>query len=65
MSAQPASAPQSNVNHSQGGSGMTFLGWTIGALAGIAAYLWPGAPGSASLEGIALPPQTVVSPNLH
>ncbi|EPS95086.1 hypothetical protein FOMPIDRAFT_1133117 [Fomitopsis schrenkii] len=45
---------------------MTFLGWTIGALAGIAAYLWPGAPGSASLEGIALPPQTVyVDPLTH
>ena len=41
---------------------MTFLGWTVGALAGIAAYLWPGTPGSASLEGVALPPQTVVSP---
>ena len=62
MTTQTASATHSNANHPQGGSGMTFLGWTVGALAGIAAYLWPGTPGSSSLEGVALPPQTVVSP---
>ncbi|KAH9923811.1 D-lactonohydrolase-like protein [Fomitopsis serialis] len=62
MSAAPGatSGSQPNVKDSQGGgSGMTLLGWTVGALAGLAAWVWPGTPGSVSLEGVALPPQTV------